>query len=208
MVTDPTMAATIAGFAVGLGLVLSVGPQNLHLIRAGAMRQHGFATATSGFLSEVLIVVATIAWLGSALDRLPDVAVALQVLGAGFLTWCGVRTLARRKLAVVVPDSRSKPTPLRQSVAMMLCVTWLNPLVYLEVGLVAGSVSLGFDDILKAPFALGLLLAAAIKFYGWTMFGRSLSTLLATTEKMAWFNLASGWVLLLMASGLVWHGMS
>jgi len=172
------------------------------------MRQHGILTANAGFLSEIVIVVATVVWLGAALDRWPEGAVALQVLGIGFLVWCGVQTLARRKHRVAGLDARGGLSSWYQSVVAMLCVTWLNPLVYLEVGLVAGSVSLGFADSMKAPFAVGLVLAAAVKFYGWTLFGRSLAGWLATTARMTWFNLASGSILLLMASGMVLHGMS
>lgn len=87
----------------------------------------------------------------------------------------------------------------------MLCVTWLNPLVYLEVGLVAGSVSLGFDSGAKASFAGGLLVASAIKFYGWTALGHALSVWLRIADRMAWFNLTSGSVLMLMAAALGRH---
>lgn len=85
MLTDPTAVAMTTGFLVGLGLILSIGPQNLQLIRAGATRRHGFVTATSGFLSEIVIVLATITWLGAALERAPEFAGLMQCLGVCFL---------------------------------------------------------------------------------------------------------------------------
>jgi L-lysine exporter family protein LysE/ArgO len=205
MLTEPAALALTTGFAIGLGLVLSMGPQNLQLIRAGAMRRHGFATATSGFLSEIAIVLATIAWLGTVLETAPQATVALQVLGIGFLVWCGVRTLQRRRHPVEGLGHDGSPISLRASVAAMLCVTWLNPLVYLEVGLVAGSASLGFDSGTKASFAVGLLAASAIKFYGWTALGRGLASWLCISDRMTWFNLTSGLVLIMMAAGLGLH---
>jgi L-lysine exporter family protein LysE/ArgO len=205
MLTGPAAVAMMTGFLVGLGLILSIGPQNLQLIRAGATRRHGFVTATSGFLSEIVIVLATIRWLGVALDRMPDYAVILQGLGVCFLVWCGARTLIHRRQEAEGVGFGAGLLSLRGSVAAMLCVTWLNPLVYLEVGLVAGSVSLGFDSGGKASFAVGLLVASAIKFYGWTALGHALSVWLSIADRMAWFNLTSGSVLMLMAAVLGWH---
>lgn len=208
MLTDPTAIAMVTGFVIGLGLMLSVGPQNLQLIRAGATRRHGFWTATSGFLSEIVIVVATITWLGAALDRAPESVFVLQALGVCFLVWCGARTLIRRRQGAEGLGVGAGLRSLRGSVAAMLCVTWLNPLVYLEVGLVAGSVSLGLDSGTKLSFAIGLLTASAIKFYGWTALGAILSAWLCRADRMTWFNLMSGSVLILMAAAVGWHGMA
>ena len=205
MLTGPATLAMVTGFVIGLGLILSIGPQNLQLIRAGATQRHGLVTATSGFLSEIVIVLATITWLGAALDRAPQSAIVLQGLGAGFLVWCGTRTLIHRRQGTGHPGHGGRPLSLRGSVAAMLWVTWLNPLVYLEIGLVAGSVSLGFDAGTKASFAAGLLMASAIKFYGWTALGSGLSIWLSRADRMTWFNLVSGSVLILMAAGVGRH---
>jgi L-lysine exporter family protein LysE/ArgO len=208
LLTDPAALAMTTGFVIGLGLTLSIGPQNLQLIRAGATGRYGLVTATSGFLSEIVIVLATITWLGGVLDRAPQSALVLQVLGVCFLVWCGGRSLIHRRQRAEGLCPSGSPLTLRGSVAAMLCVTWLNPLVYLEVGLVAGSVSLGFDSGAKSSFAVGLLVASAIKFYGWTALGSVLSAWLGKADRMTWFNLMSGSVLILMATALAWHSMA
>ncbi|SIT58521.1 hypothetical protein BQ8794_50623 [Mesorhizobium prunaredense] len=47
--------AAVSGFVFGLGLVVSLGPQNLMLIQAGLTRSHPFAVASTGYVSEIEI---------------------------------------------------------------------------------------------------------------------------------------------------------
>jgi L-lysine exporter family protein LysE/ArgO len=54
----------------------------------------------------------------------------------------------------------------------MLVVSWLNPLAWLEGMLLVGAMSSSQD---AAGFATGFLAASAIKFYGWSFAGMSLS---------------------------------
>jgi arginine exporter protein ArgO len=41
MLSATTLAPLFSGFGVGVGLVMSIGPQNLYLIRAGANTGRG-----------------------------------------------------------------------------------------------------------------------------------------------------------------------
>jgi L-lysine exporter family protein LysE/ArgO len=58
MLSDALLVKAMAsGFMLGLGFFFSVGPQNLQLIRAGAMESHAATVATTGYISEIIIVV-------------------------------------------------------------------------------------------------------------------------------------------------------
>jgi len=98
MLTGFASAAILSGFAVGIGLVLSIGPQNLLLIRSGANARHGWVTATTGYCSEILIFLVAISSLGTILREASDVTSALYTLGTGFLIWCGLRTFRKSDL--------------------------------------------------------------------------------------------------------------
>ena len=54
-------APALAGFGFGLALMLSLGPQNTHLIRQGLNRNFALTTATAGYLSDVALVLASLA---------------------------------------------------------------------------------------------------------------------------------------------------
>lgn len=87
--------AAASGFVFGLGLIFSLGPQNLMLIQAGMTRNHPFAVASTGYASEIALVIMGIGGLGTLLLHYPTVSAILQAGCAGFLTWWGVRVLRK-----------------------------------------------------------------------------------------------------------------
>jgi L-lysine exporter family protein LysE/ArgO len=139
-------------------------------------------------------------------DR-PDLALALNALGTGFLIWCGVRTLLNAGVGHRAIDGINPRSSLRSAVTSMLLVTWLNPLVFLEVGLIAGALSLGFHGVSKWAFAAGFLAASAMRFYGWSLLGQRLSPWLAQGDRMLQFNRGAGAVLLVIATLMAWRSL-
>lgn len=206
MLTASTLAAMLSGFGVGVGLVMSIGPQNLYLIRAGANAGRGWTIATVGYLSEIVIFLAALAWLAAILRWAPASVNGLYAFGIAFLIWCGLRTLRYRDRKPATRAARQAKPTLRHEVLGMLSVTWLNPLVYLEVGLVAGTLAISQESHAKVAFAAGFLAASAIRFYGWSTVGQRLGPWLGQGRRMLWFNTGSGLVLLLLAASMAWHG--
>jgi L-lysine exporter family protein LysE/ArgO len=112
--------------------------------------------------------------LGTLLTHHPAISGVLQAVCAVFLAWWGAHTLRnisrkRRTAATTGCKSRSRP------IGSMLAVTWLNPLVWLEAIFLVGVLSFGYGSEEQAGFAVGFLTASAIKFYGWSLAGVSLS---------------------------------
>jgi L-lysine exporter family protein LysE/ArgO len=208
MLTTTTLAALLSGFAVGVGLVMSIGPQNLHLIRAGANTGRGWITATVGYSSEIVIFLAAATWLAAVLQRAPELVTGLYALGIVFLVWCALCTLHGRSRALGGLGHGNATPTIRGEVLGMLSVTWLNPLVYLEVGLVAGTLAISQESSAQTAFATGFLAASAIRFYGWASVGQRLGPWLSQGDRMAWFNIGSGVVLLLLATSMAWHGLT
>lgn len=194
-------AALGAGFALGHGFIFSIGPQNLRLIHAGSVGRHGGAVATAGYLSEIAIATAGVAGLGVALASAPDATAALQAVGVVFLAAFGLRALARRGSAATLA---AVPTEYSRGHALMgmLAVTWLNPLVYVEVMLLVGVLSNGYGDTARLAFVTGFLTASAVKFYGWTWVGARAARLLSEPRGRVAFDRVSG-ALLLAAAGLL-----
>jgi L-lysine exporter family protein LysE/ArgO len=87
----------------------------------------------------------------------------------------GARTLfnisRKRRTAAATTGGKSRS----RAIGSMLAVTWLNPLVWLEAMFLVGVLSFWYGSEEQAGFAAGFLTASAIKFYGWSLAGVSLS---------------------------------
>jgi L-lysine exporter family protein LysE/ArgO len=201
MTPDPTLAAASTGFVFGLGLVLSIGPQNMRLIETGMARRHAGTVATTGYLSEVIVVAVGVLGLGSILANTPGLAETLQLAGIAFLLWCAWRGLTTVGLAAPAEAGNVKVSR-RRAIVSMLAVTWLNPLVYLEVLFLTGVLSTAFEPSTRLSFAGGFLAASAVRFYGWSFAGRLLAPLFRRSDRRRAFDRASGTILLL-AAGLL-----
>jgi L-lysine exporter family protein LysE/ArgO len=190
------LVGLISGFLFGLGLIFSLGPQNLMLIRAGVARNHPLAVASTGYLSEIAFVAMGIGGLGTLLGRFPMATEVLQFGCAAFLVWCGVRTLRKATGPARPHDIDSENHRLHSAVGTMLVVTWLNPLVWIEVMFLVGVLSADHD---KMAFATGFLAASAIKFYGWSFAGLALSRCATGSYGRNALDAVSGLILIAVA---------
>lgn len=77
------------GFAVMASLIVAVGAQNTFVLRQGLRREHVGAIVLFCIAADVLLMSAGVAGLGAALGRVPGLAPALTLGGAGFLVWYG-----------------------------------------------------------------------------------------------------------------------
>ena len=191
-----------AGFLLGLGFVFSIGPQNLMLIQSGADRDYPVTVATTGYLSEILIVTVGAIGLGASLRELTQLGFVLRLLGIAFLAWYGLHAIIKRHQAATSGRQQAPRRSRRRAVRSMLVVTWLNPLVYVEVVFLLGVVASGFGHDRRWWFTTGFLIASGLRFYGWSLAGRLLHPWLAEPRRRAQFAVVSG-CLLLCSAGLL-----
>jgi L-lysine exporter family protein LysE/ArgO len=202
VLTTSNSAPALAGFGFGLTLMLSLGPRNTHLIRQGLSRNFALTTATTGYLSDVVLVLASLAGVGSLIAGAPGLVRLLGWLGAGFLAFCGARGLiaAIRAPAVSMVGAR-QPTWARAA-ATMLAVTWANPLYYIQVLIPFGWLSTRFDSAHGAQlFGAGMLIASFARFYGYTFAATRLSRFFGRPGALRAFEMAAAGLLLILAVG-------
>lgn len=194
--------ALLSGFILGMGLIFSIGPQNLQLFRAGATNDNSISIATTGYISEIIIVIGGVIGVGSPMQTAPVLGEALRALGIAFLTWYGITAIARSREGRMLEQATAPVRTRRQAIIDMLTVTWLNPLVYVEVMFLVGVLSSGFGNVARFWFGAGYLAASAIRFYGWSFAGRLLQSWISRPGRSEQFSLVSG-CLLLCAAGVL-----
>lgn len=159
------MDAAIAGFSLGLSLILAIGSQNAFVLRQGLRREHVFWVCLVCAVSDAALILMGVSGFSVLMRKLPWLGDAMRYGGAAFLLWYGARSFwtAWRTSGVLAP-SDAEPRPLAATLAVCLALTWLNPHVYLDTVMLIGSVSTQFDGRTQA-FAAGAMLASFLFFF-------------------------------------------
>lgn len=204
LVSNP--ATLLAGFGLGLSLIVVIGAQNAFVLRQGARRERLVAVLLVCALSDVVLILAGVAGLGTLIDHAPWVVVAMRWFGVVFLVGYGL-VAARRAwrpagntLTVETAESTVaqpgeggtalatlvKPKPRTRLVPVVLTVlalTWLNPHVYLDTVVLLGSVANTHGPDGRWVFAIGACLGSIVWFtalgYGARLLSRWLASPLA-----------------------------
>lgn len=185
----------LAGFGLGLSLIVAIGAQNLFVLRQGIRRDHVFAVATICAVSDAALILVGVSGLGAILEAAPWAIEVVRWAGAIFLT--GYAVLAARRalrpsgatLSVAEDASRPSRTPvvtatrLAPVVSTCLALTWLNPHVYLDTVFLLGSIAATHGDQ-RWMFAIGAMAASVVWFFSLALGARFLSGILDTPR--AW----------------------
>ncbi|WP_168386456.1 arginine exporter ArgO [Erwinia amylovora] len=197
------------GVALGLALILPLGPQNAFVMNQGVRRQYHLMTAALCTLSDILLICAGI-FGGSAL--LSQSVLLLSLItwsGVAFLLWYGAGAL---RTACSGDIQLASAAALKHScwriVATMLAVTWLNPHVYLDTFVVLGSLGGQLPPEGRRWFALGSASASLLWFFGLALLAAWLAPLLSTTRAQRIINLLVGLVMWAIAIKLAWQAVS
>jgi len=56
------------GLMLGMSLIMALGPQNIFLVRQGAMRRHAILSAITCFICDAILITASVAGLHEILE--------------------------------------------------------------------------------------------------------------------------------------------
>ena len=174
-----------AGLLTGLSLIVAIGAQNAFVLRQGLARRHVGLVVAICTLSDVALIVAGVAGIGTIVERAPWALEVVRWLGVAFLSWYGVSSLLRARRSESLHASNGARTTSRRSVAVrMLALTWLNPHVYLDTVLLLGSIANHEGEVGRWWFAVGACLGSTLWFTGLGYGARAAGRLLA--KPLAW----------------------
>lgn len=156
----------LAGFTLGLSLILPIGAQNSFVLRQGLRREHVFFVCLLCALSDAVLMMAGVFGLAAVIAGLPWLSVAMRVFGIGFLSWYGFKSFRRawQDGEAMIPD-QGEPQPLGKTLLVCAAMTWLNPHVYLDTVLLIGSIGQQYPGH-QAEFVAGTMSASWVFFFG------------------------------------------
>ncbi len=183
------MQAAVAGFGLGLSLILAIGAQNAFVLRQGIRRSHVLAVCLTCAISDALLIAAGVAGFGTLTTAAPWIEPVMRWGGAAFLIAYGARAfLSAWRGGAVLEATGQGGEALRGVLLTCLALTWLNPHVYLDTVVLLGAVSAQYAD--RLSFALGAMTASFVFFFTLGFGARRLAPLFA--RPVAWRLLDAG----------------
>ena len=209
IIAVPSLSAFTGGVMLGVGSVLSVGPNNLMLLREGLVRGRTGVVIGTVLISYALLLA--IACLFADRLALFGATMRLTLAGLGLAALSSFAFLSLRAgLAAkgsVVVGSRCSETRLA-CLQRALRVIWLNPLTYLELLLIPAALCESYETLpMRVEFVTGLMTMAAIASCAYSFLGGLVASVVGRRNVARLFDLFSGLILagvaLVLASELV-----
>ena len=194
------LAAGIAGFLTGAGLIIAIGAQNAFVLRQGLQRSHvGLVVAVCTF-GDILLIFCGVAGIGALVREWPALLQALRLGGAAFLAWYGVMAAQRawRGCGALMP-TQGGTGGRRRALLACLAFTFPNPHVYLDTMVLVGGLSTRYPGMVQWAFALG---ACAASMAWFTALGYGARLLLPVfRDPRAWRALDAAIAVFMLALG-------
>ena len=209
MWTSSVTTSWLAGFGVCLSLIVSIGAQNLYVLRQAVRGEHARACVAWCVISDALLIGLGVAGMAQLLSRAPHVALWLGWGGVLFLLGYGCFALWRMACAadsMALADSQQAPRSVLAVLGALAAITLLNPHVYLDTVVLVGSIGARQEGSLKWFFVLGAACASLLWFGTLSWLAQRMRSLFA--RPVAWRVLdgLTG-VMMLVLAYWVWQGL-
>jgi L-lysine exporter family protein LysE/ArgO len=158
------LIAASSGFATGLSLIIVIGAQNAFVLRQGLQRHHVLMVVAVCAASDVALILAGVAGIGTVVERAPTALVAVRWLGVAFLVGYGLVSARRAVRGERLEAAADRHLSRRAVLATTLAFTWLNPHVYLDTVLLVGSIASTHGSPGRWWFAAGACIASLFWF--------------------------------------------
>lgn len=200
MTVDVPSAA--AGLVSGLSLIVAIGAQNAYVLRQGLAREHVGAVVAVCALSDLVLILAGVAGIGTLVARAPGAIEVVRWLGVAFLTAYGLISLWRARWSDALQAEADRTSSLRSAVARAMALTWLNPHVYLDTVLLLGTIASTHGSPGRWWFGAGACLASVGWFVGLGYGARRAHGLLSSPRAWQVLDVLIGLTMLAIALSL------
>ncbi|WP_131782029.1 LysE/ArgO family amino acid transporter [Legionella gresilensis] len=184
------MLVYLSGLALGLSLVTALGPQNIFLIRQGALRQYAVLSAAVCWICDIILASASVAGLHQLLNLHPSLKTWITWAGALFLFYYGISAL-NKSLKKSSENTKLKETHNNRLQIILLAVGFslLNPHAIIDTLIIIGGSSSQFPGHQNA-FFLGVITSSFLWLVLLTLVTQFFSEIL--TKETVWRRLEFG----------------
>lgn len=159
------LSVALAGFALGISLILAIGAQNAFVLKQGLKREHVFAVCFICALSDAVLISAGVAGFGAIVKQFPLIEQISRYAGAAFLLVYAALSFKSALTTSHKLEAKGKEVgSLVTALLTCLAFTWLNPHVYLDTVVLLGSISTQYEGK-QLAFGMGAVIASFVFFF-------------------------------------------
>ena len=196
------------GFAASAALVAAIGAQNAFVLRLGLRRLHVWPVVLVCIASDALLIAAGVVGMGTLVASHPAFLSVARWGGVAFLVAYGLFALRRALVAegAALEAAAARGTPLARTLGTVLALSFLNPHVYLDTGVLLGALGSAEPAGGRVPFVLGATAASAAWFVLLGFGAHRLSPLFARRHAWRLLDAGVGALMLALAVGVARFG--
>ena len=196
-------SAGLEGFALSIGLILALGPQNIFVLRQGLTRSHVFVSCLVCSLADASLIAAGVLGVGSILSEIEGAQLWISLGAAAFLIGYGILRVLSSMNPEGIEIGGEGEGSLRVTIWSALAFTFLNPHVYLDTLLLIGGASSRFVGDEKIAFGLGAMVASFVFFFSLGYGARRLSVVLNRPESWKIIDLSMAFLMFGIAGSII-----
>ena len=193
----------LEGFALSMGLILALGPQNAFVMRQGLMRSHVFATCLICSLSDAILIGIGILGIGAILSVMEGAEVWISMGAAAFLTGYGILRVRSSNNPAGISIEGEVDGDLFSTLGAALAFKFLNPHVYFDTLLLIGGASSRYLVDEKLAFGIGAVMASFTFFFSLGYGAKNLSGILNKPEAWRIIDLGIACMMFIIAGTIV-----
>ena len=198
------LSAGVAGFALSMGLILAIGPQNIFVLRQGLLRSHVFAVCLVCALADALLIAVGVLGLGAYLSGVEGAEFWISMAAALFIAGYGVMRVRSSMDPSGMSIGEEDGAGLVPTLGTAMAFTFLNPHVYLDTVMLIGSASSRYASDERASFAIGAMLASFLFFFALGYGARRLSSLLESPDSWRFIDRGIACVMFVIAGAIAY----
>ncbi len=197
------LGSALEGFALSIGLILALGPQNVFVMRQGLMRSHVFAVCLACSVFDAVLITAGVLGMGSILSRIEGAEFIIAVGASIFLVSYGLLRIKSAMNPLGMTTEGEGENELAPTIVAAAAFTFLNPHVYVDTLLLIGGTSSRYAGDERLAFGIGAATASFVFFFSLGYGARSLSEALNKPEVWRYIDLSIAAVMFIIAAGIL-----
>lgn len=198
------MLVYLNGLMLGLSLITALGPQNVFLIRQGALRRHAALSAAICFCCDIILICGSVTGLHHVLELHPTLKIWITWFGVAFLLYYGAKALRRGLSKEHRDNTPAQEASSRWQIIMLaLGFSLLNPHAIIDSLVIIGGGSSQFPEHQQA-FVFGVITSSLFWFSSLTFTTHYFSEVLSRATVWRRIELASGILMLFLSCKLAY----